>query len=100
MRLPLSGSLLLIASLTACATFPELDATLSDEAKAADFPTLMPINELSAATPAPRITEQSTAALSGRVSALQARAARLRRSVVDAGTKQRMRTGVAPIDPE
>ncbi len=84
----------LALSLSGCATFPELDATLSEEAKEADYPRLMPIGELTAAAPAARITEQTASRLNGRVSALRARAARLRGSVVDSATKRRMQAGV------
>lgn len=100
MRAPRLTTAFLALSLAGCATFPELDATVSDDAKSADYPRLMPVSELTAAAPEARITEQAASSLNGRVSALRARAARLRGSVVDSATKRRMRAGVtAPDSP-
>jgi len=64
------------AGLTGCATFPTLDATITDADRAAPFPALVDIAPLvaqSQAAPQPDIS------MSARIAALQARAARLRR---------------------
>lgn len=81
------------ASLSACAEFPELDAQITSEMRRADYPSLISTQSLQG-PPAPLITPQSQGALSARVAALKARAARLRGSVVSPATKRRLR---API---
>jgi len=69
MRLILSLPLLL---LSACATFPALEGTISDPARQAPYPSLTPL------PPFPPATGDDEAALQRRVDALQARAARIR----------------------
>jgi len=69
MRLILSLPLLL---LSACATFPALEGTISDPARQAPYPSLTPL------PPFPMATGDDGAALQLRVDALQARAARIR----------------------
>ncbi len=98
MHAPRLISVLFALALSACATFPELDATLSAEAKDAEYPQLMPVSEMTAQAPDARITEQTASSLNGRIAALRARAARLRGSVVDSATKRRMQAGVTTPD--
>jgi len=81
----------------ACADFPELNGTVSPELESADFPRLVPVEPLLAQADEVQITDETTAALDARVARLRTRAARLKHSVVDRGTRARMRDGVAPI---
>jgi len=69
MRLIMS---LLLLFLSACATFPALEGTITDAARQAPYPTLTPL------PPFPLATGDDEAALQARIDALQARAARLR----------------------
>ena len=84
--------------LVACSNFPDLDGTVSPGLDKADFPRLVPVEPLLAASEDVQITDQTTAQIAARVARLKARAARLRRTVVDRGTRARMRDGVAPIE--
>lgn len=79
--------------LAACAEFPQLDATVTENMRRADFPQLAPISELRA-QPKTRLNESTAAGLAARVASLRARAARLQGSVVGAETKRRMKTQV------
>ncbi|MEO0938536.1 MAG: hypothetical protein AAFY38_10320 [Pseudomonadota bacterium] len=84
---------LLPLCLAACTQFPELDGATSARAEAADYPALVPLepllaNRRSAAAPPPAADAES------RVTALRARAARLRsRPVIDSATRRRMARG-------
>lgn len=86
---------ILTLSLTACAEFPALDATVTDEMKAADFPALAPTSELEALQAPPQATEATAASVNARAAALRARAARLQGSIVSPADKARMRAGVS-----
>ncbi|QGY00401.1 hypothetical protein EI983_12540 [Roseovarius faecimaris] len=83
--------------LAACAEFPELDATLSDAARAAPYPQLLPVEELNARVGEPRIDAEAADGIEARVAALKARAARLRGTVLDSSTRARMQTGINEI---
>ena len=94
-----SLAFVLVLSLTACAEFPELDAALTSEMKAAGYPALAPTSELTASQAAPRLTETSASELTGRVASLRARASRLRGSIVSNADKARMQAGVSePVE--
>lgn len=80
-----------------CAAFPDLNGTIPPEMERADFPRLVPVEPLLAGQPADRITPETETAMAARVAALKARASRLRRTVVDTGTRARMRAGVTGI---
>ena len=58
--------------LSACATFPALEGTISDAARQAPYPKLTPL------PPTPALRDEDEAALLARIDALQARAARIR----------------------
>ena len=89
-------ALLLITFLTACTQFPELDDAVSSRAQDASYPELVPVNGLLArAEPQNATPDQTVASLNARVAALRARASRLRRTVVDPNTRNRMRDGVS-----
>ncbi|WP_438991810.1 hypothetical protein [Lentibacter sp.] len=83
---------ILTLSLAACAEFPELDAKMSAEMKAAGYPSLAPTSELEALTTPPQATDTTAAALTARAAALRARAARLSGSVVSRADKARLRS--------
>jgi hypothetical protein len=86
---------LVLATLMGCTQFPELDGAVSDSGKHADFPDLVPIQPLLAQSRTVGPThEQTVAGLNARLLALRNRAARLRGSVIDANTRNRMRNGV------
>ena len=96
MRLPL---VIALASLGACAEFPQLDGAIDAAARATPYPVLQPLGPLLAQADAQQSTGQSTssrvAALQTRLASLQARATRLRGPVIDAQTGARLRRGVA-----
>lgn len=83
--------------LSACAEFPELDAALSDEARAAPYPTLLPVEDLNARVGEPRIAPDAADAIEARVARLKARAARLRNTVLDSPTRARLQAGIEEI---
>ncbi|KQI71074.1 hypothetical protein AN191_15270 [Loktanella sp. 5RATIMAR09] len=58
--------------ISACATFPALDGTISDAARQAPYPTLTQLPSL------PPVSGSENADLQARIAALQARAAQLR----------------------
>ncbi len=70
----------LVLTLSACATFPALEGTISDAAREAPYPDLTPLPSL------PETTDSDEAALQARIAALQARAARIRQ--IDIGALQ------------
>jgi len=78
-----------------CAQFPELDAAVSASANDAGFPTLVPLDTLLARADAPMADAVAVAGnLAARTAALRARAARLKRPVVDPQTRARMDAAV------
>ncbi|EBA12944.1 hypothetical protein [Roseobacter sp. CCS2] len=72
--------LILPLFLSACATFPALEGTISDAARQAPYADLTPL------PPLPAASGDDQAALQARIDALQARAARIRR--IDIGALQ------------
>lgn len=86
---------LLALSLTACTQFPELDKAVTAEGAGADYPDLLPVEPVLAQAASGPAPGEVTDSLSARVSALRARASRLRGSVLDGSTRQRMRDGIA-----
>jgi hypothetical protein len=83
------------AALAACSQFPELDETPGLDLRNTPYPDLMPVETLRAQAPQANITPESQAALEDRITRLRARAARLKGTVVDGGTRARMSQGVA-----
>lgn len=81
--------------LGACTQFPDLDARLDSAAAKADYPALVPVEPLLAGTEQAQITPQTHTDLTARISALRARAARLRGTVIDSATRTRMASGVS-----
>jgi len=92
-----AAPILLCLALAACTQFPVLDSTVSPDVENADFPALVPLEPLLAASD-PIVTnpEQTTQNLNARVAALRARANALqRRAIVDAATRARLRRGIS-----
>jgi len=82
-------------TLAGCSNFPELDAAITPTARQAGYPSLMPLDQLIAGAEQVQITEQTLTTLQGRVNGLNARAARLRRPVIDSATRARMQAAMA-----
>lgn len=82
--------------LSACATFPALDAAPGAGRAAGTPPQLLPLEPLLANVDETHVSEDDTTALAARAAALQARASRLRAmGAVDSATKARMQAGVS-----
>ncbi|WP_456386903.1 hypothetical protein [Profundibacter sp.] len=94
--LRLINSLALAATLLAgCSDFPELDAAITSAARNADYPNLLPIDQLIADAQQVQISPETVTNLEGRISHLNARAARLRGPVIDGASRARMRAAIA-----
>ncbi|WP_133065033.1 hypothetical protein [Flavimaricola marinus] len=93
-RISLPAALLALALLAGCGEWPDPVIPGASESGSAGWPTLVPIGPILARG------EQPVAVLpppAGRIAALNARAAALRgRSVIDSGTRARMRAGIDP----
>ncbi|MGH1329809.1 MAG: hypothetical protein ACRBBK_02930 [Paracoccaceae bacterium] len=95
-RLRFALSLGLCAGLLAgCADFPKLDAAISPSARAAAYPTIAPFEQIEAIDTGGEISQESLQALETRAAGLRARAARLRRTIVDRETRARMDAALA-----
>ncbi|MGJ8602783.1 MAG: hypothetical protein ACSHXH_01565 [Marivita sp.] len=81
-------------ALTACTEFPEVDAALAQAGPVAEYPALVPFEQLISA-PDPRLTEGDDAALRARAAGLRNRANGLRGPVIDPQIRDRMNDGVA-----
>ena len=81
---------LIAALLAGCSSFPQLDAVVSDEARRADYPNLIPAERLLAKRDAGRLDENSGRALLARASRLRARA-RILRSLTEINDEVRLR---------
>lgn len=82
----------LALALAACtASLPDIDATISETARTADYPTLQPLPDLIARSEAGSTVEVQTQALIGRVARLKARASALKgRSIIDGATRLKL----------
>ncbi len=79
----------------ACTQFPALDSRATPEMLAAQYPAIVPVDPLLARATAGQInTTQTENVLDARVAGLQARAARLRGSVLTGAEKQRLSQGL------
>ena len=87
-------ALALWTALTACTPFPQLDSTIADDLKDAPYPQLVPLDSLDTQLAQSRLTDESLAGMEARTARLRTRAAGLRRTVIDAPTRQRMSQGV------
>lgn len=91
--------LLALANLGACANFPDLDARVSAAIRDASYPKLEPLGPLIARVQildkSASIIPTSVVALNDRINNLLAKSARIRGSVIDMETHNRMGRGVA-----
>lgn len=89
--LPLARLSLLTALLVAgCAEFPDLDASISPEARRADYPELVPVGDILNRRGAARTTGEEADVLNARAAALRARARLLRGAAIDDATRERL----------
>ncbi|WP_372989681.1 hypothetical protein [Sulfitobacter sp.] len=79
----------------ACTQFPALDSRATPERLAAEYPALVPVDPLLDTARAGQVdVQQAEAGLTTRARNLQARAARLRGTVLSGTEKQRLAQGV------
>ena len=69
--------------------------TVTDTARYAPYPDLVPLDGLQARIAETRIAPETVGDTETRIARLKARAARLRGTVIDSGTRQRMKDGIA-----
>jgi len=79
-------------ALAACtANLPDIDATISERARAADYPTLQPLPDLITRSEAGSSVVVETASLNARVARLKARARALKgRTIIDGATRLKL----------
>lgn len=93
----LAPALLSLALLAACADpYPRADLSAVD--KAAPYPELIPAEAVRARVPEARATPETQSALDARAERLRARAAALRRPVIDDAARERMQDGMDDMD--
>lgn len=92
LRLPLV--ILLTGLVAGCSDILPLDRTVDKRTRDASYPALIPTEDIRAQATAPQITPDTADTLDRRSAGLRARAARLKRGVVDPGTQERMQSGV------
>lgn len=94
-RILLPLCLAALTLLAACTQFPALDSRATPELLASDYPALVPVDPLLAEAEAGQVNiPQTENGLTSRVERLQARAARLRGSVLSGSEKQRLSQGL------
>ena len=86
--------LIFVAFLAGCGASISPDARFGPTDPDAPYPQLIPLGPLLAE--AALIGQQASPDLDSRIAALSARAATLRRPIIDRATRERMMTGVAP----
>ena len=84
----------LSATLAGCGDIPALDQAISPEAERADYPVLLPLDDSLAPTNGQITGPDLEASLAPRLAALRARAAAMRRPVIDEAAKARLATEV------
>lgn len=84
-----------LAALISCTQFPDLDNTVDKSVSKISYPNLVPLESLVDTAGTNAITPVVEANLNTRIARLKSRAARLRRTVIDAPTRQRMKNGIA-----
>lgn len=82
--------LTVLAALTACSQFPELDEAVSDSARDAPYTELVPIETLQAQAPQAAIDDTTQEVVEGRAERLRARASALKPDVIDEESQSRM----------
>ncbi|WP_300058373.1 hypothetical protein [uncultured Roseobacter sp.] len=94
-RMRLAALCFLLITAAACVQFPEIDDATDEVARDADYPDLVPLDTIPASSvDAQTEREDTQATLEARVSGLQARAARLRGSVLSSDDRTRLDTDV------
>ncbi|MEL6995195.1 MAG: hypothetical protein AAGK67_11220 [Pseudomonadota bacterium] len=73
-----------------CTQFPDLEDSFSKEALSSNFPRLEPVEELRSKIREAQITDASLADTEARIDNLKARAARLRGTVIDQNSRNRL----------
>lgn len=85
------GVLLFVGfALAACTQFPDLNQSVSPEARNGDFPALVPVEVLRADAPPQQVTDTTTTSLEARVAALRSRASRLKGTVLNRSARARL----------
>lgn len=86
-----------VFGLGSCTGFPDLDDAISENAKRSNYPTLQPIESLLAAAPQDLSLEEGDRldAMGARAERLARKASILRRPVLGAATRRRLRTVAA-----
>lgn len=89
---PLRRGILLLSgiALAACTQFPELDQSVSAEARNGAFPALVPVEVLLADAPQQQASDTTTTSLEARAAALRSRAARLKGTVLNSSARERL----------
>jgi hypothetical protein len=77
--------------LVGCTAFPQLDAVISEQAKRAEYPVLIPTGGLLAKRDDGQVTEETGQRLLARAANLRRRAALLRGAPIDEETRIRLR---------
>ncbi len=95
--LPLIAALALAAA--SCSRFPELERRISPEARAADYPALLPLDEALAGTRTRNITSASAETLLVRVAGLRAQARYLQRPVLSRADRTRLQAAIRRHHP-
>jgi hypothetical protein len=85
---------LTLTALAGCTSFPELDSTQTPGVGQAAYPQLLPLETLLAENAEASTTPDTMDDVTSRADQLRARAARLRNSVVDSTTHERIARGV------
>ena len=89
--------LIVLFALTACTRIPEFDATVPDTIRDADYPELIRLDPyITIPAPPDEQSEELETELSARSRRLRSRADALNQPILDAGTRNRMKTGVRP----
>lgn len=83
-------TLAVLAAMAGCTQFPDLDQSVSPEARKGDFPPLVPVEVLRADAPEQLISDTTTTTLEARVAALRYRANRLRGTVLNQSARARL----------
>lgn len=90
-------AMIVSCGLVACTQFPDLESAISPASERADYPDLLPIEQLNARVPEGRLAPETPQNIEARVAALRTRASRLRGTVIDNSTRARMIAGVEEI---
>lgn len=97
--LGLTSQFAAILVLTSCSTFLDAENRSARQAPPVDFPDLVPLEELVGSGQLERIDPETQTVLEARVARLQARAARLKRSVIDPNARNRLSQKPAVPEP-